>query len=136
MKYSENGTLTIRVYTAGGAIPIKNTTIHVFGADENNRLVEYSVITDIDGITEAISLPSPARYLSLQPNAPEVPYSSYDIEISADGYYTKRINNVPIFSGTNALQSVNMIPIVPVAAPLYPRGTLDTNVYENELLEK
>ena len=134
MQYKENGTARVRVYTAGGALPIANSIVRITGADEDNRFVEYSVLTDADGLTKILNLPSPEKSYSLSPNAKEVPYAIYDIEITADGYYTKRINNVAIFSDVETLQEVNMIPLLPIANGSYPRGNLDVTVYENEYL--
>ena len=135
MQYNDSGSITIRVYTAGGALPIAETAVRIMGTDEENRFVEYSLLTDIDGLTKRIALPSPSRSFSLSPSAPETPYANYDIEIAADGYYTKKIKNVAIFSGVNSIQEVNMIPISPIENGLYPRNNLDATVYENKNLE-
>ena len=134
MQYNENGTIKIIVYTAGGALPIQNSVVRITGADEENRFIEYALESDIDGITKTIILPSPAKAYSLSPDPQEVPYAVYDIEITADGYYTKRIKNVAVFSGTETLQEVNMIPRSPLVNENYPRDNLDTTVYENEYL--
>ena len=136
MTYTDSGKLTIRAYTAGGALPVPSVVIRVRGVDENNRYISYSIITDIDGISSIESLPAPNKSLSLSPGAKEVPYAVYDIEASADGYYTKNISNVAIFPGENAILPINMIPIsLDNGGSSYPRGSLDTSVYENELLE-
>lgn len=134
MNYIDNGMLTVRAYTAGGALPVAKSVVKIIGADENNRFVEFSLVTDVDGSTQKIALPSPPKSLSLSPGAQDVPYAVYDIEISADGYYTKRITNVAVFSGTEALQLINMIPISIENGEIYPRGNLDTLVLENEYL--
>ncbi len=136
MQYQDFGKLTIRAYTAGGALPVPSAVIRVKGVDENNRYISYSIITDIDGVSIINALPAPDKALSLSPGAIEVPYAIYDIEASADGYYTKNISSVAIFSGENAVLPINMIPIsLDNGGATYPRGSLDTVVYENELLE-
>lgn len=135
MQYNESGTISIRVFTAGGALPIAETVVRITGIDEENRFVEYSILTDVDGLTNKIPLPTPARSFSLSPYSPEVPYANYDIEIVADGYYPKTIHNVAIFSGINAIQEVNMIPSGISQNPLYPTNNLNTTVYENPNLE-
>ena len=80
------------------------------------------------------TLPSPARSYSLSPHALEMPYAVYDLEITADGFYTKRINNIAVFSGIEAIQEVNMIPISPLKDAIFPRGNLEATVRENEYL--
>lgn len=135
MKYTDNGSLTVRTYTASGALPVKNSLIRITGVDENNRSVDFTLLTDEDGITKVISLPTPSKDYSMGPGAAEIPYAVYDVEASADGYYTKRIRNVAVFSGINSYQPINMIPISVSADPSeYPRGNLGATVYENEYL--
>lgn len=130
MQYNETGTVTVRIYTAGGALPIAESVVRIHGVDEENRFVEYSVLTDVDGVTEKITLPSPARLYSLTPDAAEAPYANYDIEVTADGYYTKRIKNVAVFSGINSIQEINMIPLSIVQNGLYPKNNLEATVIE------
>ena len=135
MKYTENGTLTVRTYTASGALPVKNSLIRITGVDEYNRFVDFTLLTDEDGVTRIISLPTPNKSFSMGPGAAEIPYAVYDVEASADGYYTKRINNVAIFPGVSSSQAINMIPIsIGTHGDGYPRGNLNATVYENEYL--
>lgn len=136
MDYNSYGTLNVRTSIASGALPVPKTVIRIFGVDEGNRFVEYSVLTDVDGSTQRITLPAPEKIYSTAPFSPEVPYALYDIEASADGYYTKRIKNVAIFPDTNTSQIINMIPIsISNGGALYPKGNLDATVKENEFLE-
>ncbi len=136
MKYSGTGNLTVRAYTAGGALPVEGSVVRITGVDEWNRFVEYSLLTDIDGLTKIISLPTPELSFSQAPNPSEIPYGVYDVEISKDGFYTKKIKNVAIFAGVDSMQPINMIPVsISDDGAFYPRGNLDATVYENELLE-
>ena len=92
-------------------------------------------MTDIDGITPRITLPSPPKLYSLSPKNEKLPYSLYDIEVTKEGYYTKRIHNVALFSGTDSLQPVNMIPVAVYGnGAAFPRDTLNSTVSENPYL--
>lgn len=136
MAFDKLGTLRVNTYTAGGALPVAGTVVRILGTDEENRLIEYSIITDIDGVTEIISLPAPSREYSQAPGAAEQAYALYNIEISAPGYYTKKIYDVAVFEGTETLQPVNMIPLPSNQNGVtYPRNNLNTFVRENENLE-
>ena len=136
MDYNETGKLTVRTYTASGALPVPKSVIQITGVDENNRFVNYSLITDSDGVTVVSGLPAPEKDLSLRPGVGILPYSAYDVTATADGYYSKRIHNVAIFSGEDAVLPINMIPITGAnGGQMYPRDTLDTDVIENALLE-
>ena len=131
MTYNDFGTMTIRTYTAGGALPVKNSTVKITGGDEENSSLEYTLLTDINGITERILLPAPSVNFSLSPNPGEMPYALYNVEVTADGYYTKKINNIALFSGTDSFQSVNMIPVSIYESGVdFPKGTLNSIVKE------
>ena len=93
MEYTENARLTVKT-TAGGVLPVVGAVVRIRGADEENRFVEYSLLTDIDGLTPAILLPTPKREASLSPRAVEAPYSSYDVEIIKSGFYVLIFHNV------------------------------------------
>ncbi len=111
MPFNNSGTLIVRTYAASGALPVAGTVVRIFGADEENRFIEYSVITNIDGNTDRVSLPAPSNIFSQTPNPNDSAYALYNIEITAPGYYTKKIRNVSVFDGTETVQLVNMIPI-------------------------
>ncbi len=136
MPFDRIGTMIVNTSIAGGALPLANTVIRIIGTDEENRLTEYSVITDIDGVTASISLPAPSRSLSESPGASEQSYALYNIEASAPGYYTKRIFDVAVFDGVETLQSINMIPLPQNdSGATYPRNNLEATSRENERLE-
>ena len=127
------GTLRVRAYTAGGALPIADAVVRIKGAEEGNRLIAYSLITDRDGTTEAVKLPAPSLIYSLSPSPAEAPFAVYDIEISKEGYYSKVINGVNVFSGVNSVQLANMIPTSSGAGD-YPRGNINATIPENDSL--
>ncbi len=135
MNFDETGTLTVRAYTAGGALPLGESKIRITGADEENRFYVADLVTDEDGMSAKIVLPAPSRIYSLAPGAPEIPYATYDIEITSPGYYTKNLYGVSIFSGINSVQPIAMIPIASDGAILYPRDNLEIYIKENERLE-
>ena len=89
------------------------------------------VITDLDGITEKISLGAPPRDASLSPGAPERPYSTYDVEIIKEGFLTKRILGISIFAGIDAFLPIAMLPLEVGGSG----GTVTLTVTQNESLE-
>lgn len=136
MKYTDKGRLYVRAYTASGALPVPGTVVKITGADEGNRYVTFSRLTDANGVVLFDNLPAPTVGYSLSPSPAEIPYSVYDVEASKEGYYSKKINDVAIFSGEDAVLPINMIPIsINDNGGMYPRDTLDTTVIENEFLE-
>lgn len=127
------GQLEIRATKADGALPVPDALVRIKGAEEDNRLVVYSLITDIDGSTTPISLPTPSATISKEPVKEEIGYSIYDVEISKDGYYPKLVRAVPIFPGVKSIQPINMIPLSE-EDPLeeIPRGNLTATVTEGK----
>ena len=126
-----SGTLRIRTYTAGGALPVSGAVVRIRGAQEDNKLVNYSVVTDRDGLTPKITLPAPAVNYSLAPAPAEQPYSVYDVEITSPGYLSKRIYGLTVFSGIDSLQLVNMIPGKGDSFDNYPIGNVNSVIPEN-----
>lgn len=131
---TSEGKIRIRAYTAGGALPIEGATVRIMGAEEDNRLVSYSLITDRDGLTESVSLPAPDVNFSLSPSPNEKPYALYDIEITAPGYYSKKINGLSVFSGIESVQLINMIPEGSRPIEDFPRNNINADIPENEQL--
>ena len=135
MKFEDFGTLSVITTTADSSLPIEGSLIRIRGVQEENSFIDYSIVTDVDGITERIELPTPNKSYSLAPNSPEIPYGLYRIEVRNKGFYTKIIENVAVFSGINTSLPVNMIPSpIHLESIDYPRNTLDTFIKENENL--
>lgn len=128
------GRLHVRTFTAGGALPVENATVRIMGADENNSDVSYSLLTDRDGMTKTVSLPTPAVKYSLTPNPSEASYSTYDIEVNANGYFSKIIQGVSVFSGIETALLVNMIPTSELNPDTIPRGNNTTVIPQNQNL--
>ena len=134
MNFDRYGKLAVRTYVAEGALPLKDAIVSIRGAGEENRAVEYSLVTDVDGLTPFISLPAPAAFYSESPG--NVAYGIYDIDVSAEGYYSKTVRSVAVFDGISTVLPVNMIPSpIHESDEPYPRGNLNTLVFENENLK-
>ena len=136
MPYNNLGKLVVNVTSAGGALPNAEALIRINGADDENRDVVYSFLTDVDGISRTFELPAPPRERSLSPDTSLASYALYDISASLDGYYSFRISNVAVFDGETTVQPINLIP-----SPTrqnntsFPRGNLVAISNENEMLE-
>ena len=136
MGFSSEGTLYIRAFTAGDALPVEGVLVRIRGATEETRLVEYSFLTDRNGLTKKVKLPAPSKNYSLAPGAARIPYAVYNVEIFGGGFYQKRFFNVTVFADTESVQPVAMIPISKYAKNgVYPDGNLDVYIEENPYLE-
>ena len=116
------GYLRIRALSAGGALPVEGVSVRILGADEYNRFTSFSLLTDRDGLTESLSLPTPSVGYSLTPSPAELPFALYDVEIRADGYYPKKLIGVSVFPGIESVQPIIMIPIPKDPSVVKPEG--------------
>jgi hypothetical protein len=135
MPFDKTGYLTVNITTAGGSLPRENVLVRVQGADENNRDVTYSFLSDIDGVGRKVALPAPSRSFSLSPGAPEQSFALYDITAAVEGYYPIRIIDVAVFDGETTVLPINLIPLPIHNNNAYPRGNLYVRSGENEMLE-
>ena len=108
--YESNGTLRVRTFTAGGALPISDAVVRIIGADEDNARFARSLVTDRDGVGVFKNIPAPRIEYSLSPDTSELPFATYELEVFADGYARQKISDVTVFSGIESFQPINLIP--------------------------
>ncbi len=125
------GNLTIRTYTAGGGLPVEGVKVKIRGSQETNSHIYHELLTNEDGNTPKLTLPAPDKDYSLAPSSSTPPYSLYDVEVEKNGYYSKKIYGLSIFSGVNSLQLINMIPLSEGGVGQFPRGDLNTVIPTN-----
>lgn len=103
------GQLTFSVISTLGFIPVQNATITIT-TDSAPENVIASLVTDENGQTDMITLPTPPFVLSQSPGVIQ-PYASYNVEITAPGYEDVRIEGTEMFSDVTAVQLVRMNPV-------------------------
>lgn len=107
---NEIGYLTVRVSTAGGAIPLEGAAVNIRGGDVEDSSVIYALSTNSDGLTPTVSLSAPPRSASETPQNTVPPYAVYNIDVFAEGYAPAFFHNVPVFSGINSVQPAILLP--------------------------
>ena len=109
--------LQVWVTTATSALPVEGAIVTVSADAADGGRVQYTTVTDRSGRTEAFPLPAASRQLSLTPTGDLTPYTLYDIEVAADGFY--RVENVglPLYGGVRAIQPVKLIPLPEYGSP-------------------
>ena len=111
------GKLVFQITTASGAIPLEGAEIILrkfrSASDGNGGEVVAVLYSGIDGKTEAIPLPAPARSLSLEPalDGAPAPYALYDAEVNLDNYFTQSYIRIPIFDGITSIQRASLVPL-------------------------
>ena len=86
----------------------------------------YSLVTNSDGLTPTVSLPTPPRSVSETPQNTAPAYAVYNVDVYAKDYIPAFFNNVPIFSGINSVQPAVLVPEVENSRVNSPRITTET----------
>ena len=111
MQNSENiGFLIVRVTTAIDAIPISGALVTISKICDGENRNFKSVTTNISGRTESIALEAPLASNSQSPGPSGDAFSTYNIQVEKEGYYTANYLGVPIFAGITSIQTVKLIP--------------------------
>ncbi len=111
------GRLIFQISTAGGAIPLEGAEIIVRTfrslTDGSGGEVISVLYSDSNGKTEVLSLPAPAKDLSLTPgrNGAPAPYALYDAEVNLDSFYSQSYTRIPVFDGITSIQHAALIPL-------------------------
>ncbi|MBO5313060.1 MAG: hypothetical protein J6B29_03745 [Clostridia bacterium] len=124
MQYENDtiGFLQVNVKTANGALPVENARVSIYQYsptdDGGNGDLIYSLETNSQGRAPRVALPAKSRELSMSPSDNGViPYTTYNVLVSGDGFYDSSYINVPIFQNITAIQPVELIPLLEFAKP-------------------
>ncbi len=123
------GSLKVQVFMANRVYPVSSAHVVITGKD--NKKVYFDGYTDTNGVVGKLFLPAPKKSLSQSPQE-KPPYSQYDITVSHPKFQTRKYLGVPVFSGVESIQNINLL-------PLGTDETDNTDVTEsepNELLKK
>lgn len=107
----ETAYLQVWVTTAQETLPVAGAHVTISQDDGDGQVVRFIGLTDRSGKTELVPLPAVSRQLSLVPNGSPTPYTTYNIEVYADGYYRIKNEGLPLYGGIKAVQPVRMIPL-------------------------
>ncbi len=104
----QNGFLTVSVLDQSTNRPIKGARINVYtnpDAGQRQTLVYQNLETNISGQVTNITLQAPDIVYSQQPSDTR-PYSTYSVEVIADGYETVIIDGTQLFPTIESRQNV------------------------------
>ncbi len=122
---SDVGYLSVSTGTGGKAYPLSDVQIEIYLPNEDNEYTLYRrQISDESGIAEAVAIPTPSPESSLSPNSLYLPYTTVQVRVFRDGYYSAEATEVPIFPGIRSLQYFEMIPVSKSSQYAEPNGEL------------
>lgn len=123
------GYLRVFVYTGQTAEPLPGAHVTVSREQDDRTLLYANTVTDRDGLTPVIVLPSVDPAQTMQPGCVR-PYIPYDIRVNADGFRAAIYEDVPVYGGNSVTQSAGMYPVIPGGdnSPLVFRSGGPTNL--------
>lgn len=108
--HSSEGGLQISVISTLGLFPIQNATVTISYTGAPQQVL-MTLVTNESGQTPLIQLPAPDAEYSLEPEQLVQPYSEYNIQVSAEGYYPILVSGTEILAGEKALQPIRLTPV-------------------------
>ncbi len=106
------GFLAVGVFTALGALPVKNASVTVYSLNENiEEIVIHHRITDESG-----RVPDMDLNVFYDPKNPfvsqEFYFTTYNLRVQAQNYYSQNIQNFRVFPGVKTNLKINLIPLI------------------------
>ena len=106
----EKGRLSAWVTSVANIYPVRGAKVTVFKGSPGNMEVIDSDTTDESGKTKEFLLDAPPKSLSMSAGPAALPYTLYNLLISADGFLDNIHLNIPVFSGITSVQKSDMLP--------------------------
>lgn len=109
----EEGTLSVGVFTALQALPVKGAEVIVYDILENGtEHIHAYFVTDENGRIPDIILPIQHDPLRLF-GSTVYHYTTYNIRVKAVNFYPVNILNFRLFPNTKTIYTIEMLPIIP-----------------------
>lgn len=121
------GYILVNVRTGDDSEPIENALVVITDISDGKRILIASGTTNESGITQKFEVSVPDAGYSLTPEHEVMPYSTFDISVTADSFFNARSVDVPVFAGITSVQNFSLIPI-----PLYMKSNDETVTYFNQ----
>lgn len=108
------GYLRVFVYTGQTAEPLPGANVTVSRDVDGSTVLFANTVTDRDGLTPVIVLPSVDPKGTMRPGVTK-PYVPYTVRVNADGFYTSIYENIPVYGGNALTQPAGLYPLIPGA---------------------
>lgn len=106
------GSVSVGVFTALGALPVKDAIVTIYLVDQNGEeVVFYYRTTDESG-----RIPDTNLAVFYDPSnpyvSPEFYFTTYNMRVQAINYYTQNILDFRVFPGVKTNLRVNLLPVI------------------------
>lgn len=122
---TDTATIQVMVSAAQQAVPIEGAAVLVSqkSKDGDWELLQ-AMRTDFSGKTPILTVPAPSRELTQEPGT-VLPFTSYQVAVTAEGYFPQTNSNVTVFGGMSSLLSVALVPLLQPLVPPPNSGGAD-----------
>lgn len=108
--HKENGMLRIEAFASDRVFGISSARVLIFLPLPSGNITLFDGLTNINGETASVRLPTPAKALSLTPSDNKLlPYSVYSVYVEHAGFVPAVFSNVPVFSEIESIQPVQLL---------------------------
>lgn len=123
---TDEATLQVLVTAAQQAIPVTDALVLLSRQDPGQQLETLIRVmgTDESGQTPVVTLPAPDRELAQAPGE-YLPYTTYRVVVTAEGYRPQFHGNVAVFGGMSTLLPVALVPLMEPQVP--PPSSIGAN---------
>ena len=128
---TELGRIELFVFTERGRVPVEDALVTIYARQgEINAEPVKTIMTENRPILIELPVAHPSGTLI---QGPEYYFTTYNLTIEKEGYYSITVLNIRIFPGITAQFSYNLNPILPgvpgrqetIAIPTHPRDIID-----------
>ena len=102
-----NGFMKVQVLAGRSLVPVPESKIFITKRLNGEKFTLADAKSDMNGMTEPISLPAPPASFSQTPGG-TTPFAVYDVEVSNPGYISHIEENVPVFDGILSIQTIRL----------------------------
>lgn len=108
--HRENGMLRVEAFASDRVFGISSARVMIFLPLPSGNITLFDGLTNINGETASVRLPTPAKSLSLTPSDNRtLPYSVYSVYVEHAGFVSAAFSNVPVFSEIESVQPVQLL---------------------------
>ena len=111
MPQQQYGSVVAKIMTSSAMIPVEGAALTITQTGKDGRKELLAVrMSDESGFTEPFFLETPHADESTLYQTGSVPYSAVDLQVDRYGYDPVTVRGAQIFSGTQSLQPLVLIP--------------------------
>lgn len=111
MPQHQYGSVIAKIVTSSAMIPVEGAALTITQTRKDGRTELLAVrLSDESGFTEPFFLETPNVDESRFYQKDSVPYASVDLQVDRYGYDPVTVRGAQIFSGTQSLQPLSLIP--------------------------